>query len=53
VVRFQKTADVLRQVEPEVMAWNRRLLVNSKPLAKLTTQVCEGMRRVTISGTPV
>ncbi len=53
VVRFQKTADVLRQVEPEVMASNRRLLVNSKPLAKLTTQVCEGMRWVTIFGTPV
>ena len=48
-----KTTAVLRQVEPEVMAWNRRLLVNSKPLAKLTTQVCEGMRWVTIFGTPV
>ena len=48
-----KTAAVLRQVEPEVMAWNRRLLVNSKPLAKLTTQVWGGVGRVTIFGTPV
>jgi hypothetical protein len=32
---------------------NQKPLVNNASLAKLTTQVCEGMRRVTIFGTPL
>mgnify|MGYP000255675427 CR=1 FL=1 len=35
------------------MGWDRKQLVHCDSLAQMTTQVCEGMRRVTIFGTPV
>ena len=53
VVRFSNPLTVHVRSHQAVVAWNRIPLVDSASFAKQTTQVCEGMRRVTIYGTPL